>query len=160
MPYHILSAPCLRIIQDNNSGLTSLMDLVDTVPAGPNNKLTIPPFKLFSKWGKSLSGEEKEQFDIKLMLSGPSFSRKKQLDNFSVEIPEKASGVTIILEMGAIDLDEAGLWFVHITYKMSSKRKWNEACVLPFMVQEKKQKNTEHQVQEGLAGTADVLSKS
>lgn len=143
MPYHILSAPCLRIIQDKNSGLTSLMDIVDSTNAGPDNKLSLPPFKLFSKWGKSVSEKEKERFEIKLSLSGPSLPRKKQLDKFNVEIPENASGVTIILELGAIDLEEPGLWFVHISYKAPDHKKWKESCALPFMVQYQKQKNNE-----------------
>jgi hypothetical protein len=143
MPYHILSAPCLRIIQDKNSGLTSLMDIVDTAHAGPDDKLSLPPFKLFSKWGKSVLENEKERFEVKLSLSGPSLSRNKQLDKFNVEIPEKASGVTIILELGTIDLKEAGLWFVNIDFRISPKSKWKEACSLPFMVQNKKTKTTE-----------------
>lgn len=143
MPYHILSAPCLRIIQDKNTGLTSLMDIVDTAHADFNNKLSIPPFKLFSKWGKSSTEPEKEQFEVKLQLSGPSLSRKKQLDKFNVEIPKNASGVTIILEVGTIDLEEVGLWFIHIVFRISHKSKWKEACSLPFMVQDKKTKNTE-----------------
>lgn len=145
MPYHILSAPCLRIIQDKNSGLSSLMDIVDTAHARDDNKLSLPPFKLFSKWGKSVSENEKEKFEVKLLLSGPSLARKKQLDKFNVEIPEKASGVTIILELGAIDLAEAGLWFVHISYRISPKSKWNEVCALPFMVQNKKTKKSTEQ---------------
>jgi len=119
------------------------MDIVDTAHAGTDNKLSIPPFKLFSKWGKSVAENEKEQFEVRLLLSGPSLSKKKQLDKFNVEIPENASGVTIIVELGAIDLKEAGLWFIHITYKNSQKNNWNEACALPFMVQNKKLKNTE-----------------
>ena len=143
MPYHILSAPCLRIIQDKNSGLTSLMDIVDTAHIETDNKPSLPPFKLFSKWGKSVLENEKENFEVKLLLSGPSLSRKKQLDKFNVEIPENASGVTIILELGTIDVEEDGLWFIHIAFKVSSKSKWKEACALPFMVQNKKINTTE-----------------
>lgn len=143
MPYHITSVPCLRIIQDKITGLTSLIDVVDTAHTVSDSKLSLPPFKLFSKWGKSIADNEKEQFDVKLLLSGPSLSKKKQLDKFSVEIPKKASGVTIILELGAIDIEETGLWFIHIAYKVSSKGKWNEVCALPFVVHEKKHETGE-----------------
>ena len=143
MPFHILSAPCLRIIQDNNSGLTSLMDIVDTTHVGTDEKPSLPPFKLFSKWGKSVLVNEKEKFEIKLLLSGPSLSKKRQLDKFNVEIPENASGVTLILELGKIDVGEDGLWSIHIAFKVSPKSKWKEACALPFMVHNKKTNTTE-----------------
>ncbi len=143
MPYHIISAPCLRIIQDKNTGLTSLMDIVDTAYIETNNKPSLPPFKLFSKWGKSVSENEEEKFEVKLSLSGPSLSRKKQLDKFNVEIPENAPGVTMILELGTINVEETGLWFIHIAFKVSSKGKWKEACALPFRVQSKLSNITE-----------------
>ncbi len=137
MPYHILSAPCLRIIQDKNTGLTSLMDIVDTAFVEQDKEPSLPHFKLFSKWGKSTPEKEAEKFDVKLSLSGPTITRKKQLDKFSVEIPQNASGVTIILDLGAIKVKESGLWFIHITFKTDSKNKWKEVCVLPFMVRSK-----------------------
>ncbi len=145
MPYHILSAPCLRIIQDKNSGLTSLMDIVDTAFIEPDKEPSLPPFKLFSKWGKSTPENELEKFDVKLSLSGPKITRKKQLDKFSVEIPQNASGVTMILDLGAIKIKESGLWFIHITFKTTSvsKGKWKEVCALPFMVRNKPSNITE-----------------
>jgi len=137
MPYHILSAPCLRIIQDKNSDLTSLMDIVDTAFVEPDTEPSLPPFKLFSKWGKSTPENELEKFDVKISLSGPKITRKKQVDKFSVEIPKNASGVTMILDLGAIKVKESGLWFIHITFKASLKGKWKEVCALPFMVRSK-----------------------
>ncbi len=143
MPYHILSAPCLRIIQDKNSGLTSLMDIVDTAFVEPDKEPSLPPFKLFSKWGKSTPANELEKFDVKLSLSGPKITRKKQLDKFSVEIPQNASGVTMMLDLGAIKVKESGLWFIHIAFKAPSKGKWKEVCALPFMVRSKPSNITE-----------------
>lgn len=143
MPYHILSAPCLRIIQDKNSGLTSLMDIVDTAFVEPDKEPSLPPFKLFSKWGKSTPENELEKFDVKLSLSGPKIKRKKQLDKFSVEIPQNASGVTMMLDLGAIKVNEAGLWFIHIAFKSPSKGKWKVVCALPFMVRNKPSNITE-----------------
>ncbi len=143
MPYHILSAPCLRIIQDKNSGLTSLMDIVDTAFVEPAKEPSLPPFKLFSKWGKSTPENELEKFDVKLSLSGPKIKRKKQLDKFSVEIPQNASGVTMMLDLGAIKVKEAGLWFIHIAFKSPSNGKWKEVCALPFMVRRKPSNITE-----------------
>lgn len=143
MPYHILSAPCLRIIQDKNNGLTSLMDIVDTAYIEKNSKPSLPAFKLFSKWGKSTPEHETEKFDVKLSLSGPSQSRKKQIDKFNVVIPENASGITIILELDSITVMEVGLWFIHISVKASPKSKWKEVCSLPFKMQHRKTKLTE-----------------
>jgi len=143
MPYHILSAPCLRIIQDKNSGLTSLIDIVDTAFVEPGRELSLPPFKLFSKWGKGTPENELERFDVKLSLSGPKIKRKKQLDKFSVEIPQNASGVTMMLNIDAIEVKEPGLWFIHIAFKASSKGKWKEVCALPIMVRSKPTNKTE-----------------
>lgn len=143
MPYHIISAPCLRIIQDKNSGLTSLMDIVDTAYIETDSKPSLPPFKLFSKWGKSASENETEKFDVKISLSGPSQSRKKQIDKFNVVIPENASGITMILELDSITVKEAGLWIVHISVKTSPKGKWKEVCSLPFKMQNRKTNPTE-----------------
>jgi hypothetical protein len=49
----------------------------------------------------------------------------------------------MILDLGAIQVKEPGLWFIHIAYKIASKGKWKEVCALPFMVRNKPSKITE-----------------
>lgn len=145
MSYHIMSIPCLRIIQDKYSKLSSVMDIIDAAKVDSSEKvLSFPPFKLFSRWGKTAKENESESFELKITMSNNNKKEMKEvlIDKFSVDIPEKASFATVIMEFERIVVQEEGLWFMHIFFREKPKDRWKEASKLPLTLRRKDQSKT------------------
>jgi hypothetical protein len=111
------------------------MDIVDSAKFNVSEKeLFFPPFKLFSRWGKSSGENDAETFEVKITISKNNNKKIKEvvIDKFPVNIPDKSSFATVILEFDRIKVKEEGLWFIHISFKEEAKGKWKEASRLPL----------------------------
>lgn len=139
MPNHIFSVPCLRVIQDKTKKLDSLIDIIEsaTIPAG---KKFIPRLKLYSKWVKTCATDEADKFEVKISTVSPSEKKKKKLNILAVDIPENVTGMTMILELGTIKVDELGMWIILIEWKEPGKKNWKKAAELPIFLEEKENK--------------------
>jgi len=105
MGYHILTVACLRTIKDEETGLTSVIDIIErTSGRYVDEKLFIPPFIILTKWGRSEFNDKQEDFEIKISLAGPSLPKKKVLDQFEAKIPKDNIGMTITLETSEIEI--------------------------------------------------------
>jgi hypothetical protein len=136
MPNHIFSAPCLRVIQDKNKKLDSLIDIIESAAIPPGKKY-IPRFNLYSKWVKTCATSEADKFEVKISTVSPSEKKKKKLQILSVDIPERSPGVTLILNLGTIKVEELGMWIILIEWKELGKKSWKKATELPIFLIEK-----------------------
>lgn len=139
MPYHIMSVPCLRVINDQGTGLPSLMDIVESATIEEGGKLSIPPFKLYSKWGRD-NLEEEDNFDLKVSFDGPALSKKVQVDLFLVEFPKNVNGLSIVMDVPEIEVDELGMVKLHVDWKPATpKAKWRKAATIPIYLKRRSQ---------------------
>lgn len=148
MPYHIFSIPCLRVIEDKNAGLTSIMDIVEsaTIDFG-ESKLFFPPFILYTKWGKDVPKSVTESFEVQIVMKKKDDAQGDSLnvDKFKITIPEGASGISVTVNLKRIEIPEAGWWLMCVNFRETPKGRWKEATKLPLFLKktEKEERKTD-----------------
>lgn len=139
MADHIFSVPCLRVIQDKVTNLYSIMDIVESATIDAEKSMAIPQFKLLSKWVKSSDRNEIENFEVKFSITQGKKKKKILIDSFNVRIPENSLGITMILDVGPIEVSEICLWNIVVEWKQTTEdKRWKLVATLPLKLIEKK----------------------